>query len=259
MFVDADGCRIRVEVEGPERAPVLLFSNSLGTNLHMWDEQATTLAKHFRVVRYDQRGHGQSDAPAGPYSLARLGHDALAILNHLGIGRTHFCGLSMGGSTGMWLALHARGRVGKLVLANTGAKIGDPLLWNARIRSVLKDGMQSVVESVVERWFTPGFRKRATRTVDHVRAMLLATPPQGYAGCGAAIRDMDQRWAIAGIKAKTLVIAGRHDPATPLSSSEVIACRVKGAKLVVLDAAHISNIERAAAFTDAVETFLRKD
>lgn len=259
MLVDVEGCRINVEVEGPEDAPAVVFSNSLGTNLHMWDDQATTLAKHFRVIRYDQRGHGKSDAPKLPYSLERLGRDVLAILDHLGIKSAHFVGLSMGGCTGMWLGRHARGRFGKLVLSNTGAKIGDAALWNDRIQSVLKDGMKAVAEVVLERWFTPNFRKREPAVVKRVREMLLTTPPAGYAGCSAALRDMDERAGIAEIKAPTLVIAGKHDPATPPESGEFIASRIKDAKFVVLDAAHLANLEQSATYTDTIEKFLRKD
>jgi 3-oxoadipate enol-lactonase len=259
MLVDVEGCRINVEVEGPEDAPAVVFSNSLGTNLHMWDDQATALAKHFRVIRYDQRGHGKSDAPKPPYSLERLGRDVLAILDHLGIKSAHFVGLSMGGCTGMWLGRHARGRFGKLVLSNTGAKIGDAALWNDRIQSVLKDGMKAVAEVVLERWFTPNFRKREPAVVKRVREMLLTTPPAGYAGCSAALRDMDERAGIAEIKAPTLVIAGKHDPATPPESGEFIASRIKDAKFVVLDAAHLANLEQSATYTDTIEKFLRKD
>src|ERR1700693_3100001 len=259
MLVDVEGCRINVEVEGPEDAPAVVFSNSLGTNLHMWDDQATALAKHFRVIRYDQRGHGKSDAPKPPYSLERLGRDVLAILDHLGIKSAHFVGLSMGGCTGMWLGRHARGRFGKLVLSNTGAKIGDAALWNDRIQSVLKDGMKAVAEVVLERWFTPNFRKREPAVVKRVREMLLTTPPAGYAGCSAALRDMDERAGIAEIKAPTLVIAGKHDPATPPESGEFIASRIKDAKFVVLDAAHLANLEQSATYTDTIEKFLRKN
>ena len=259
MFVDADGCRINVEVEGPEDAPAVVFSNSLGTNLHMWDDQAKALSKHFRVIRYDQRGHGKSDAPPQPYSIERLGRDVLAILDHFGIKKAHFVGLSMGGCTGMWVGRHARDRVGRLVLSNTGAKIGDSSLWNSRIQSVRKDGMKAVVETVLGRWFTPDFRRRQSAVVERVREMLLTTPPAGYAGCSAALRDMDQRAGISEIKAPTLVIAGKHDPATPPESGEFIASRIKDAKYVLLDAAHLANLERAAIYTDTIERFLRKD
>jgi len=179
--IDSGGCHLHVEVDGPENAPVLMLSNSLGTNLHMWDEQAKELAKDFRVVRYDQRGHGKSGAPKTPYTLDRLGKDVLKILDSLEIKRTHFCGLSMGGMTGMWLGRNAPERIIRLVLSNTAAKIGDPDLWNTRILTVTKQGMSAIVGSVLERWFSKPFRERAPQTITSVRKMLLTTPPQGWA------------------------------------------------------------------------------
>jgi 3-oxoadipate enol-lactonase len=254
--IDADGCPLNVEIEGPERAPVLMFSNSLGTNLHMWDEQAKHLAQKFRVLRYDQRGHGKSGAPKAPYTLDRLGKDALAILDGLKVERAHFCGLSMGGFTGMWLGRRAPKRIDKLILSNTAAKIGDPVFWNTRILTVLGKGMSAVVDGVLERWFTKGFREKAPQAVDRVRAMLLATPPHGYAGCSAAIRDMDQRWDIGAIDLSTLIIAGQQDPATTLEHAELIASQIDGSELVKLDAAHLSNVEQNKVWTGTVEKFL---
>jgi len=254
--IDADGCPINVEIEGPERAPVLMFSNSLGTNLHMWDEQAKGLAKKFRVLRYDQRGHGKSGAPKTPYTLDRLGKDALAVLDGLKIERAHFCGLSMGGFTGMWLGRHAPKRIDKLILSNTAAKIGDPTLWNSRILTVLGKGMNAIVDGVIERWFTKAFREKAPQAVARIREMLMTTAPHGYAGCSAAIRDMDQRWEIGGIDLPTLIIAGLHDPATTVKDAELIESQIAGAKLVKLDAAHLSNVEQAAQYTATIEKFL---
>jgi 3-oxoadipate enol-lactonase len=245
-----------VEIEGPEKAPVLVFSNSLGTNLHMWDEQAKSLSKKFRVVRYDQRGHGKSGAPKVPYTLERLGKDVIAIFDGLKIERAHFCGLSMGGFTGMWLGRLAPKRIGKLILSNTAAKIGDPVIWNGRIQTVLGKGMSAIVDGVLERWFTKTFREKSAPAVAVVREMLLTTAPHGYAGCSAAIRDMDQRWDIGAIALPTLVIAGEHDPATNMKDSELIASRIKGSKFVKLDAAHLSNIEQSKQYTDTIEKFL---
>jgi 3-oxoadipate enol-lactonase len=254
--IDADGCPINVEIEGPDKAPVLLFSNSLGTNLHMWDEQAKHFAKKFRVVRYDQRGHGKSGAPKTPYTLERLGKDAVAILDGLKIERAHFCGLSMGGFTGMWLGRFAPKRIGKLILSNTAAKIGDPIIWNGRILTVLGKGMGAIVEGVLERWFTKTFREKELQAVARVREMLMTTPPQGYAGCSAAIRDMDQRWDIGAIALPTLVVAGEYDPATTMKDGELIASRIAGSKFVKLNAAHLSNIEQGKQYTDTIEKFL---
>jgi 3-oxoadipate enol-lactonase len=254
--IDADGCPIHVEIEGPDKAPVLLFSNSLGTNLHIWDEQAKSLSKKFRVVRYDQRGHGKSGAPKTPYTLERLGKDAVAILDGLKIERAHFCGLSMGGFTGMWLGRLAPKRIHKLILSNTAAKIGDPIIWNGRIQTVLGKGMGAIVDGVLERWFTKTFREKSAPAVAVVREMLLKTAPHGYAGCSAAIRDMDQRWDIGTIALPTLIIAGQHDPATTVKDAELIASRIKNSKFVKLDAAHLSNIEQEKQYTDTIEKFL---
>jgi 3-oxoadipate enol-lactonase len=256
--IDADGTPINIEIAGPADAPPLMLSNSLGTDLHMWDEQAAALKERFRLIRYDTRGHGKSGAPAGPYSMERLGRDVLKVLSALGILRVHWCGLSMGGMTGMWLARHAPECIDRLVLANTAAKSANPDMWNMRIRAVNAKGMAAIADTVVGIWFTKDFRERAPDRVAPIRETLAGTAPIGYVGCCTAIRDMDQRWGIADIKAKTLVIAGKQDNATPVSASELIVSRIKGAKLKLLDAAHISNIEQSSAFTDAVEKFLLK-
>jgi 3-oxoadipate enol-lactonase len=251
-----DGRRIAIHVEGPADAPPLLLSNSLGTTFHMWDAQAPALSEAFRVIRYDSRGHGQSDAPAGDYSIARLGADALAVLDSLQIETAAFVGLSKGGMVGQWLGAHAPERLTRLVLANTAAWMGPPQAWQARIETVLRDGMGAITEAVLERWFTPGFREKAPEAVAPVRDMLLATSPIGYAGCCAAIRDMDQRDSLHAIHVPTLVIGGLQDPATPPEKAEEIAAAVADAWLVMLDAAHLSNIEQAGAFTAALLEFL---
>jgi 3-oxoadipate enol-lactonase len=256
--IDADGTPINVEIEGPADAPPLMFSNSLGTDLHMWDEQAAALKNRFRIIRYDTRGHGKSGAPPGPYSMERLGRDVLKILSSLGILRVRWCGLSMGGMTGMWLARHVPECIERMVLSNTAAKSGNPDLWNARIRTVNTKGIAAIADTTMERWFTKNFRERAKDTISRVQETLLATDPQGYVGCGSAIRDMDQRWGIADIKTKTLVIAGKQDIATTVANAELIVSRIKGAKLKLINAAHISNVEQPAAFTDAIEKFLLK-
>lgn len=251
-----DGRRIAVRVDGAVDRPPLLLSNSLGTTFRMWDAQMPALSQAFRVIRYDSRGHGQSDAPAGDYSIARLAADALAVLDSLHIEKAAFVGLSKGGMVGQWLGAHAPERLTRLVLANTAAWMGPPQAWQARIEAVLKDGMGAVTEAVLERWFTPGFRDAAPEAVAPVRDMLLATAPEGYAGCCAAIRDMDQRASLPAIRVPTLVIGGLQDPATPPAKAEEIAAGVADAKLVMLDAAHLSNIEQPEAFNAALVGFL---
>jgi len=251
-----DGCPIHVEVTGPENAPALILSNSLGTNLHMWDDQADAFAKRFRLIRYDRRGHGQSGAPKGPYSFDRFGRDILGVLDVLGIKKTNWCGLSMGGMDGQWLGANAPNRVEKLVLANTNFYYADKAPWADRIRFVREKGLEALVAPNMERWFTKGFRDRAPEAIARMTKMFVASDREGYIGCVEAIRDMDFRASNPTIKAPTLVIVGAQDPATPPVAGETIAKATPGAKLVSLDAAHISNVEQPQAFTKAVLDFL---
>jgi 3-oxoadipate enol-lactonase len=251
-----DGCMIHVEAEGPEHAPVLMLSNSLGTNLHMWDEQVGPFTRHFRLVRYDRRGHGRSSAPMGPYSMERLGRDVLCALDGLGIETFNWCGLSMGGMVGMWLGANAANRVDRLILSNTAAHFPDRTIWDNRIKLVREKGLEGIVDANMERWFTAGFRQRTPAAIAGMRDMFLATKVDGYVGCGEAIRDMDHRPLLSKIVAPTLVIAGKHDPATTLEAGEFIKEHIPGAKIAVLDAAHISNLEQPQAYADAVLGFL---
>lgn len=254
-IVAGDGCRIAYRLDGREGAPVLALSNSLGTAMAMWEPQMAVFSRHFRVLRYDSRGHGRSGAPAGSYSIDRLGRDVVELLDALGIARVSFCGLSKGGMVGQWLGWRAPERLDRLVLANTSACMGPPEGWDARIRTVLAEGMGAMAEPVLQRWFRPAFLEAAPHAVAPVRAMLLATSPAGYAGCCAAIRDMDQRPLLPLIQAPTLVIAGTHDPATPIDHAEQLAREIPDARLVALDAAHLSNVEQPGAFASAVLDF----
>src|SRR3984885_8512695 len=171
--ISADGTAIHVEVEGPEDAPVLMLSNSLGTNLHMWDDQVPAFTRHFRLVRFDRRGHGGSAVPKGPYSMERLGRDALAVMDGLGIARINWCGLSMGGMVGMWLGANAASRIDKLILSNTSSYFPDKTLWDGRIKLVRDKGLAGIVDANMERWFTKGFRNRAPAAMDRMRKMFL--------------------------------------------------------------------------------------
>jgi 3-oxoadipate enol-lactonase len=254
--MNSNGLRLRYELEGREEAPVLVLSNSLGTDLGMWGPQMPALLERFRVLRYDTRGHGESETTPGPYSIAQLGADVIALLDHLQIARAHFCGLSMGGMIGMWLGTHHGARIERLVLCNTAAKIGTPEVWNTRIDTVNAQGMAAIVPGVIDRWFTPGFQQRAPGQIEVVRAMLLRTSPQGYTANCAAVRDMDQREEIAAINVPTLVIGGTHDLATPPQDSRQAAERIAGARYVELDAAHLSNWERPVEFTRELIGFL---
>ena len=257
--IDADGTPINVLVEGKAGAPALMFSNSLGTDLHMWDEQAKAFAKDYRVVRYDQRGHGKSDAPEGPYSIERLGKDGLAVLNALDIQSAAFCGLSMGGMTGMWLARIAPERFGKMIFANTAPKSQTPDNWNTRIATVRAKGLEGIADAVLGIWFTKEYREKDPGTIARMRAMMVSHDPTGYIGCCSAIRDMDQRWVISDIKLPSLIVAGRGDNATPLKDSEFMAARITSSELTVLDAGHISNVEQSAAFTATLQKFLARN
>ncbi len=255
--IDVNGTSIYYEMSGLEQGPVLVFSNSLSTNLHMWDDQAAALAGRYRILRYDSRGHGRSGAPDGAYTLDLLANDLVQLLDALGIERFDYCGLSKGGMIGQWLGVNLGSRVKRLVLCNTSSFLPPVDLWEGRIKAVTDGGMESIVDTVIERWFTPEFIAADPDGVDRVRSMLLTTPPQGYAGCCAAIRDMDQRETIGAISVPTLVIAGDRDPATPPEHGALIADTIPGARLhVVKDAAHLSNIEQEGDFTAALSGFL---
>jgi 3-oxoadipate enol-lactonase len=248
-----------VQVEGADKKPTLLVCHSLGANLHMWDAQLPALAKHFRVIRYDSRGHGASDATRGPYSIWRLGRDALAILDALGVAQAHFLGLSMGGMVGLWLLANARERIGRAVLASTAAAMPPPDAWNNRIRMARENGMGAIAQMIVDLWFPKPYQDRAPEQVGRVRAMLAETPAHGYAAACAAIRDMDQRETVRSIANPVLLLAGSHDQAIPPESSRYLATAIPGAKLQMLDAGHLSNVEAEAAFTAAVVSFLRNE
>jgi 3-oxoadipate enol-lactonase len=251
-IITGDGCRIAYRFDGPEDAPILLLSNSLGTHMGMWASQMAEFSRYFRILRYDSRGHGKSDAPAGAYSIDRLGRDVVELLDALAIGQVTFCGLSKGGMVGQWLGYRAPERVARLILCNTSAFMGPPSGWDARIRTVTEQGMTALTEAVLARWFTPEFQLRAPESVVAIRDMLHKTSANGYAGCCAAIRDMDLRATASLIKVPTTVIAGTRDPATPLDQAETIARAISGASLVTVDAAHLSNVEQPAIFADLV-------
>ncbi|HEX2240482.1 MAG TPA: 3-oxoadipate enol-lactonase, partial [Actinomycetota bacterium] len=250
------GENFAVRVDGPDDAPALFLSNSLSSDMTMWDDQVPLWSRHFRVIRYDQRGHGRSVVSPKPYSMDQLGRDAVSIMDQLGIAKVHWCGLSLGGMVGMWVLTHARERVGKAVLANTAAYMGPRELWDGRIATAESGGMEALVESTVARWFPEHFRESAPTVMERMRAMILRTPVEGYQGCCAAIRDMDQRETIKSIDNPVLVVIGSRDPATTPADGQLIARAIRNAETVRLDAAHISNIEQPEAFASAVINFL---
>lgn len=255
-FADLNDLRIHYELSGPPGAQTLILSNSLGSNFSMWDLQVSALARHFFVLRYDTRGHGQSSIPAGPYTIEHLAHDVLALMDYLHFGRAHFCGLSMGGSTGMWLGVHAPQRFHKLVLSNTAAKIGTPEVWNPRMEAVRNGGLKAISSGVISRWLSESFRIKFTEVAAKTLRMLESTDPKGYLANCAAIRDFDAREAVSSISLPTLVIAGTHDVSTTPSDGRYLAQNIPGARYVELDAAHLSNIEQSELFTSEVAKFL---
>jgi 3-oxoadipate enol-lactonase len=255
--VASDGAQLRYEHVPRPGAPALLFINSLGASLEMWDDQVATFNEQFECVRYDARGHGKSTTGARTeLTLEQLARDALAVMDACGIARAHLCGLSLGGMTAMKIAHQWPDRVLKLVLCNTSAHMPPRENWQTRIDAVRSSGLSATVDGTLERWFTPEFRSAQPEKVARVRQMILGADPQGYAACAAAIRDMDLREDIGSITARTLVIAGTKDPATPLPHAELIASKIAGSKLVTFDCAHLSNIECAPEFNAALSDFL---
>jgi 3-oxoadipate enol-lactonase len=257
-FTQANGARMNYRLDGPPGAPTLVLSNSLGTNLTMWDPQVPALAKQFRVLRYDTRGHGESAITPGPYSIAQLGRDVISLLDASGIDRAHFCGLSMGGMIAMWLGVNAPERINRLLLCNTAAKIGSQETWNSRIQMVRAQGMGAIAATQAQRWFTAGFVAKSPHVAALAQQMIANTLPDGYAANCAAIRDMDQRESISRIRSRTLVLSGLHDPVIPAADSRYLADTIPGARLVELDASHLSNLEAPDDFTAALLIFLNE-
>ncbi|MBM4188835.1 MAG: 3-oxoadipate enol-lactonase [Gemmatimonadetes bacterium] len=254
----ADRARIAWRSDGPPGRPVVVFSNSLGSTWLLWDEVVERLAGRYRVIRYDQRGHGGSTAPGEAWSIATLGADVVSVLDQAGVARAHFCGISLGGLTGQWLARHAPERLDRLVLANTGAKIGEAAFWDARIATVRSEGMGAVVDGLLSRWFTERFRAANPKLIARYGAMLIGCDPVGYAACCAAVRDADFRDQLAMIAAPTLVIAGSEDVATPPELGRALAAGIPSAAMVTLPAAHLSCVEQAPAFADALVDFFSR-
>lgn len=258
MLTLNDGLTLHYRVDGRTDGAPLLFSNSLGTDLGMWDAQVAELSDTFRIVRYDTRGHGASGLPSGPTTLDRLGQDLLALLDHLEIEATHVCGISLGGLTAQWLAIHHPTRVKRLILSNTAARIGSPEIWNARIDAVTSAGMEAVVEAALKRFFSPAFHGRHPEVVQQFGAILRATDSTGYTACCAAVRDADLRPLVAGIRAPTRVIGSSLDESTPPAQAEALHAAIPGSELLLLEGvAHLTNIEQPATFSNLLRNFLR--
>jgi 3-oxoadipate enol-lactonase len=255
-FAQIDDVHLHYRTAGDPANPCVVFSNSLGTDLRMWDAQAAALANRFYIVRYDTRGHGQSARGSAPVTIARLGQDVVGLLNLLGIWRAHFCGISMGGLTGQWLGAHAPARIGRLVLANTAARIGTAEGWSARAALVRGEGMGAVADGAAARWFTPAFIERERHTVSLMIGALREQDAEGYAACCDALAEADLRGALGSIAAPTLSIAGEFDPVTTVADGEALAAGIRGAQLASVPASHISNIEAEQAFTSVLLRFL---
>jgi 3-oxoadipate enol-lactonase len=236
---------VHFELRGSETAPPLLLSNSLGTKLNMWEEQLEALGRHFRLVLYDQRGHGRSPTPPGPYSIEDLGADVIELLDRLELDRVSFCGASMGGMTGMWLAINAPQRIDRLALCCTSAHIPPRERWIERAELVRAKGMDAIVDASLERWFTPALRNRRPERVAQLEATLRSLDPKGYAACCGALAEIDLRDRLAEIRAPTLVITGEDDLSTPPDHGRQITNAVEGAECVMLSPArHLANVER---------------
>jgi 3-oxoadipate enol-lactonase len=257
-YTNVNDARFHYRLDGTADAPVVVLSNSLGTNLNMWDAQIPALAQKFRVLRYDSRGHGQSDVTPGPYTIETLGRDVVGLLDALQIPIANYCGLSVGGLIGQWLGINASRRFKSLTLCNTAACIGTIDGWNMRIAALRESGMAPIANGVVSRWFTEDFAKRAPKVVEAMGQMLLNTPPEGYVATCAAIRDEDLREAISRVNLPTLVISGAHDAATTPADGQFVAGKIPGARYLELNAAHLSNIEAADPFTAALLKFLEQ-
>lgn len=259
MFVTTqDGVQLHVAAGSGDGVPLVL-SNSLGTDTGLWAAQVGALSPEHSLWRYDTRGHGRSDAPAAEYSLDRLGRDLLAVIDATGAERADVCGISIGGMTALWAAVHAPHRIRRVVLANTAARIGNDALWAERIRAARLDGMKLLAEASMVRWLTEGFRARHPDVVARLRQTFEATSVDGYVGCCASLRDADLRPVASRVAVPTLIVTGRHDPSTPPADGRWLGDQIRGARVVDLDAAHLSNVEQADDFNNAVRQFISGD
>ena len=261
MKIEANGIQLNYELSGIKQAPVVVLSHSLACSMVMWHPQLEMLESRFQVLRYDTRGHGDSEAPTGSYTLEQLVDDATGLLDGLNIERVHWVGLSMGGMIGQGLALSHPGRLESLVLADTAAVIPDEAqpVWQERIDTARSEGMQAVTESTLERWFTPTYLKQNLAEVDQIRQQILATPLSGYIGCSEAIRRLNYLERLTTIQIPTLIMVGADDPGTPVAASEAMHANIKNANLVVIPAAaHLSNIEQATIFNSNLMAHLEQ-
>jgi 3-oxoadipate enol-lactonase len=247
---------IHYELCGPGDSPVLLLSHALGTNLELWDYQVEALRGAFRILRYDSRGHGKSPAGHGPYTIALLASDVIALLDELNVPSAHFCGISMGGLVGQYLTIHHPERISSLVLSNTAARVGTYEKWDRRIREVTKGGMAAVFDEVLEGWFSARFRSTQSPIADSLAQALKATSPEGYIGTCHALRDADLSQLVGSVNTPTLIIAGTEDQATTLAASRFLHEKIRGSELIPLECGHLACAEVSVEFTDQLNKFL---
>ena len=247
---------INYQTFGDASHPAIVFSNSLGTKYSMWQPQIDALQKDYYVVCYDTRGHGASSAPKGPYSIEQLGTDVIRLLDHLNIKMASFCGISMGGLTGQWLAIHHPDRFNHVIVCNTAAKIGQAQAWNERAALVREQGLKPIADTAATRWFTEPFIQSNTAIVQSLSNDLGAGSPEGYASCCEALAKADVREELASIQVPVLIIAGQQDPVTTVEDGQYMLDRISNAQLFEINASHISNIEQPEAFNQAVLNFI---
>ena len=256
-FISNDA-EINYQTFGDASQPAIIFSNSLGTQFNMWQPQIRFFEKKFYVICYDTRGHGASSAPQGPYSIEQLGTDVVHLLDHLNIEKASFCGISMGGLTGQWLAIHHPERFNHVIVCNTAAKIGQEQAWNDRAQLVREQGLKPIAETAASRWFTEPFIRSNTAIVESLSNDLGAGSPEGYASCCEALAKADVREQLKNITVPTLVVAGQKDPVTTVADAQYIINNVRSSSLFEINASHISNIEQPKAFNQAVQSFLQQ-
>ena len=254
----SNDAEINYQTFGDASQPAIIFSNSLGTQFNMWQPQISFFEKKFYVICYDTRGHGASSAPQGPYSIEQLGTDVVHLLDHLNIEKASFCGISMGGLTGQWLAIHHPERFNHVIVCNTAAKIGQEQAWNDRAQLVREQGLKPIAETAASRWFTEPFIRSNTAIVESLSNDLGAGSPEGYASCCEALAKADVREQLKNITIPTLVVAGQKDPVTTVADAQYIINHVRSSSLFEINASHISNIEQPKAFNQAIFSFLQQ-
>lgn len=252
----SNDAQINYQTFGNASKPALVFSNSLGTNFKMWQPQIEHFQQDYYVICYDTRGHGGSEAPQGPYSLEQLGQDVVNLLDHLNIAKAAFCGISMGGLTGQWLAIHKPERFSHVIVCNTAAKIGQEQAWQDRAVLVREQGLAPIAATAASRWFTDPFIQSNPAAVAELSNDLGAGSPEGYANCCEALAKADVREQLSSIQIPVLIIAGQQDPVTTVSDGQFMQQRIANSQLFEINASHISNIEQPEAFNQAVQTFL---